>query len=564
MAADFTLSQGCAAYAPDMLVLLGIAFIAGIITAISPCVLPVLPILLAGSATSSDRRRPYAIVAGLVVSFTTFTLAGAALLSALGLPEDFLRNIAIAALLVLAASLLSTRVAWILERPFLFLTRRRVGADSNGFVVGLSVGLVFVPCAGPVLAAVTALAASGEVTFRIVLVTGAYAVGAAIPMLAIAVGGQRLGAGMKSLRAHADAARKIAGVVVGATALAIAFGADQRFTTAVPGYTAALQEHIEQSTAARRELGKLSDVGGASAATSSDEPLAPEFRGIAQWLNTPDGRPLSLAKLRGRVVLVDFWTYSCINCLRTLPHLEAWDRAYRKAGLTIVGVHSPEFAFEHVPDNVRSAVERLGVRYPVALDNDFATWRAYSNSYWPAEYLIDRSGRIRHEHYGEGAYGETESLIRRLLGERAEAARTTVANRTPMVLTTPETYLGYARIANLANPELAFGLSYEYRFPRGALDRDHLAFAGSWRIEESRAIAGRDARLRLSFQADDIYLVLAGEGRVDVIVDGRRARVLPVSGTPRLYTLVRFPALTRGLLELRFTPGLEAYAFTFG
>jgi cytochrome c biogenesis protein CcdA/thiol-disulfide isomerase/thioredoxin len=545
-----------------VLVLLGIAFLAGIITAISPCVLPVLPILLAGSATSSDRRRPYAIVAGLVASFTTFTLAGAALLSALGLPEDLLRNIAIAALLVLAASLLSTRVAWILERPFLFLTRRPVGRDSNGFVVGLSVGLVFVPCAGPVLAAVTALAASGEVTFRIVLVTGAYAVGAAVPMLAVAVGGQRLGAGMKSLREHADAARRIAGVVVGATALAIAFGADQRFTTAVPGYTAALQEHIEQSTAARRELENLSD-GGASAATSSDEPRAPEFRGIAQWLNTPDGRPLSLAKLRGRVVLVDFWTYSCINCLRTLPHLKAWDAAYRRAGLTIVGMHSPEFAFEHVPDNVRSAVGRLGVRYPVALDNDFATWRAYSNDYWPAEYLIDRSGRIRHEHYGEGAYGETESLIRRLLGERVEA-RTTVADRTPRALTTPETYLGYARIANLANPGVAFGLSYAYRFPRGALDRDHVAFAGSWRIEESRAMAGRDARLRLSFQANDIYLVLAGEGRLDVLVDGRRVRVVPAAGTPRLYTLVRFPALTRGLLELRFTPGLEAYAFTFG
>jgi cytochrome c biogenesis protein CcdA/thiol-disulfide isomerase/thioredoxin len=547
-----------------VLVLLGIAFLAGIITAISPCVLPVLPILLAGSATSSDRRRPYAIVAGLVVSFTTFTLAGAALLSALGLPEDLLRNIAIAALLVLAASLLSTRVAWILERPFLFLTRRRVGGDSNGFVVGLSVGLVFVPCAGPVLAAVTALAASGDVTFRIVLVTGAYAVGAAVPMLAIAVGGQRLGAGVKSLRSHADAARKIAGVVVGVTALAIAFGVDQRFTTAVPGYTAALQEHIEQSGAATRQLEELSGTGDASAATSSDEPRAPEFRDIAQWLNTRDGRPLSLAKLRGRVVLVDFWTYSCINCLRTLPHLEAWDRAYRKAGLTIVGVHSPEFAFEHVPDNVRSAVERLGVRYPVALDNAFATWRAYSNSYWPAEYLIDRSGRIRHEHYGEGAYGETESLIRGLLGERAEAARTTVADRTPMALTTPETYLGYARIANLANPGLGFGLSHTYRFPSSALDRDHVAFGGSWRIEESRAIAGRDARLRLSFQARDIYLVLAGGGRVDVLVDGRRVRVVPVSGTPRLYTLVRFSALTRGLLELRFTPRLEAYAFTFG
>jgi cytochrome c biogenesis protein CcdA/thiol-disulfide isomerase/thioredoxin len=547
-----------------VLVLLGIAFLAGIITAISPCVLPVLPILLAGSAASTDRRRPYAIVTGLVVSFTTFTLAGAALLSALGLPEDLLRNIAIAALLVLAASLLSRRVAWILERPFLFLTRRRVGHDSNGFVVGLSVGLVFVPCAGPVLAAVTALAASGEVTFRIVLVAAAYAIGAALPMLAIAIGGQRLGSGMKMVRTHAAAARKVAGVVVLATALAIAFDVDQRFTTAVPGYTAALQKRIEQSSAARRELQKLSDASEPAAASSGNDSQAPDFRGIQQWLNTPNGRPLSLKDLRGRVVLVDFWTYSCINCLRTLPHLEAWDRAYRKAGLTIVGVHSPEFAFEHVPDNVRSAVERLGVRYPVALDNDFATWRAYSNDYWPAEYLIDKSGRVRHEHYGEGSYGETEALIRKLLGENVTAAPTSVADRTPTDLTTPETYLGYARIANLANRGLAFDLSYAYRFPRTALGRDQIAYAGNWKVEDSRAVAGRDARLRLAFQANEIYLVLAGEGQVDVLVDGRRARVVSVSGTPRLYTIASFPKLTRGMLELLFSRGVEGYAFTFG
>jgi len=547
-----------------VLVLLGVAFLAGIITAISPCVLPVLPILLAGSATSTDRRRPYQIVAGLVVSFTTFTLAGAALLSALGLPEDLLRNIAIAALVVLAASLLSRRVAWILERPFLFLTRRRVGNDSNGFVVGLSVGLVFVPCAGPVLAAVTALAASGEVTFRIVLVTAAYAIGAALPMLAIAIGGQRLGSGMRIVRTHAAAARKVAGVVVLATALAIAFGVDQRFTTAVPGYTAALQDRIEQSSAARSELDKLNGAGDESAAGSAGSTQAPDFRGITHWLNTPDGKPLSLAGLRGRVVLVDFWTYSCINCLRTLPHLKAWDAAYRTAGLTIVGVHSPEFAFEHVPDNVRSAVERLGVRYPVALDNDFATWRAYSNDYWPADYLVDRSGRIRSTHYGEGSYGETEGAIRRLLGESVKTGRTSVVDATPDQITTPETYLGYARIDNLANPGLMFDTLHDYDFPRAALSRDQIAYAGSWTVEASRAVAGRDARLRLRFEADDIFLVLAGEGRVDALVDGWPLRSLTVSGTPRLYTIAHYARLAHGLLELRFSPRVEAYAFTFG
>jgi cytochrome c biogenesis protein CcdA/thiol-disulfide isomerase/thioredoxin len=546
-----------------VLVLLGIAFLAGVITAISPCVLPVLPILLAGSATSTDRRRPFAIVVGLVLSFTTFTLAGAALLSALGLPEDLLRDIAIIALLVLAASLLSQRVAWLLERPFLFLTRRRVGQDSNGFVVGLSVGLVFVPCAGPVLAAVTALAASGEVTLRIVFVTGAYAIGAAIPMLAIAIGGQRLGSSMRVVRTHAGAARRSAGVVIAATAIALALGADQRFTTFLPGYTETLQEKIERSSTARREIEKLSGTGRAPAAPSGGSSGAPEFRGIKLWLNTPDGKALSLAGLRGRVVLVDFWTYSCINCLRTLPHLKAWDRTYRKAGLTIVGVHSPEFSFERVPDNVRSAVKRLGVRYPVALDNDFATWRAYSNDYWPADYLIDKSGRIRDEHYGEGAYAETESAIRRLLGEKVRAPRTSVADRTPGQITTPESYLGYARLDRFANGQPALDVASEYRFP-DRLAPDELAYAGRWTVEPARIVAGANARLRLRFQANDIFLVLGGSGRVHALVDGRPVRTVSVSGTPRLYTVARFPTLSRGLLELRFSPGVAGYAFTFG
>ena len=360
-----------------MLVLLGIAFLAGVITALSPCVLPVLPLLLAGSAASESRWRPFAVMAGLVLSFTTFTLAGAAILSALGLPEDLLRTLAIVMLFVLAASLLSQRVARNLERPFLFLTRRPIARESSGFVVGISAGLVMVPCAGPVLAAVAALAATGEVTWRVVLVTAAYSIGHALPLLTLAVGSQRLTSGMRVVRSHAHVLRQGAGVVVALTAIAIVLNAPERLATAVPGYTQAFQEAIERSSSAQRELATLR--GGDSPAPKAVGAGAPEIAGIAAWINTPEGEPLTLASLRGRVVLVDFWTYSCINCLRTLPHLKAWDTSYRDAGLTIVGVHSPEFAFERVPDNVRSTVYRLGIRYPVALDNDFATWSAYSN-----------------------------------------------------------------------------------------------------------------------------------------------------------------------------------------
>jgi cytochrome c biogenesis protein CcdA/thiol-disulfide isomerase/thioredoxin len=549
-----------------VLILLGVAFVAGVITSLSPCVLPVLPLILAGSASTTDRRRPYVIIAGLILSFTVFTLAGGALLSALGLPEDLLRDLAIAAMLVMAASLLSRRVAWLLERPFLFLTRRRPSTDGNGLVLGLSLGLVFVPCAGPVLAAVTVLSASGEIGIRIVLVTAAYALGAAIPMLAIAIGGQRLTAGVKLLRTHAASTRMVAGALLGVGALAIAFGLDQKVTTALPAYGTTFQEKLEENATVRKELRDLTGSGDAPAAGTqvSNAPRAPEFRGLKEWQNTPNGQPLSIAGLRGKVVIVDFWTYSCINCLRTLPHLKAWDKSYRRAGLTIVGVHAPEFAFERVTSNVRSAVKRLGLRYPVALDNDFQTWRAYDNDYWPAKYLIDKTGHVRYTHFGEGAYGETESWIRRLLGEKAKTRRTSVQDQTPSDITTPESYLGYARLDRYAGSPVIFDREAPYRFPRRALTQDELAYSGNWELTPEHAVAADDARLRLRFQANDIFLVLAGEGRVEVLVDGHRVKSVAVSGLPRLYTLARFPKLKRGLLELRFSPGVEGYAFTFG
>jgi cytochrome c biogenesis protein CcdA/thiol-disulfide isomerase/thioredoxin len=543
-----------------VLILLGIAFLAGLITALSPCVLPVLPLLLAGSATSGERWRPFAIVAGLVASFTAVTLGGAALLSALGLPEDLLRTLAIAMLVIVSAALLSERVARTLERPLLFLTRQPVARESNGFVLGVTAGIVMVPCAGPVLAAVAALAATGEVSWRVVLVTVSYSLGHALPLLALAIGSQRLTSGMRVLRDHARVLRQGAGVVIGLTALAVAVNVPERLATAVPAYTQAFQDRIERSSTAQRELVKLTGIRS-EPASSGD---APEIRGIETWVNTDGGDPLSLAELRGRVVLIDFWTYSCINCLRTLPHLKAWDAAYRDAGLTIVGVHSPEFAFERVPDNVRSAVRRLGVRYPVALDNDFATWRAYSNLYWPAKYLIDRSGRVRYHHFGEGAYEETEQEIRRLLGENLTQPTRSVDPEEAYAPRTPESYLGYRRLERLANGSVAPDVEWSYELPRALLAQDVLAYGGRWKVEGERIVAGEEARLRLGFRAKDIFLVLEGEGSVEVLVDGRHVRTVNVAGLPRLHTLARFPENRRGQLELRVTPGVAAYAFTFG
>ncbi len=552
-----------------MVVLLGIAFVAGVITSISPCVLPVLPIIFAGGASGS-RRRPFAIVAGLVASFSVFTLFAAWILGRLGLPKDTLRNIAIGFLFLLAATLLVPRFAELLERPFGFLTRRRTGDLGGGFVLGLSLGLVFVPCAGPVLGVITTQAASVDFGLDTILLTFSYALGAAIPMLAVAVGGQRATERARFLRRNAARVRPALGVVMALAALAIVFNLDRKAQTAIGDYTSFLQSKVEKTSYAQKRLeqvrgGRRGAALAAGAEGLADFGRAPEFAGISRWLNTASGRPLTLAGLRGKVVLVDFWTYSCINCLRTLPHLKAWDAAYRKAGLAIVGVHTPEFAFEHEPGNVRRAVSQVGVRYPVALDNGYDTWNAYSNQYWPAKYLIDRRGHVRYAHFGEGEYDRTEQVIRQLLGERGQRARRAAAvhDVTPSGRLTPESYLGYSRLDRFAGAPVRPNRLASYRFP-ASLPENTLGYAGMWLVEAERIVAGPQARLRLNFRARQIHLVLGGRGRIEVLVDGKRVQTLPVSGITRLHTLARFPSLRGGILELRFSAGVEAYAFTFG
>jgi cytochrome c biogenesis protein CcdA/thiol-disulfide isomerase/thioredoxin len=543
-----------------MLVLLAIGFVAGVVTAISPCVLPVLPIVLAGGATG---RRPLAIIAGIVVSFTVFTLFAAWLLDLLGLPEDLLRNLAIALLLVVALTLLWPLAGELLARPLQVLTRRRSGDLGGGFLLGASLGLVFVPCAGPVLAAVTVIAAKRDVGLDGVLLTVSYAAGAAVPMLAIALLGQRAS---RALRLRAQTVRRGAGVLVGIAAIAIALGVDQDLQTAIPGYTSSLQNRFERSSSARRELEDLTGARaptrvGRTVGTLDDYGRAPEFAGIVSWLNSD---PLTFAGLKGKVVLVDFWTYSCINCLRTLPYIRAWDDRYRSRGLTIVGVHTPEFAFERKPANVRENAKELGLRYAIALDSNYGTWNAWHNQYWPAKYLVDRNGHVRYFHFGEGEYDKTESAIRELLAEPGKTlpAASKLADKSPTGLLTPESYLGYKRLARYAGEGPARNAEQAYTFPK-SLQENELAYAGRWRVEGERAVAGAGARLRLSYRARDVYLVLTGRGTVTVLVDGKPERSVRVTGD-RLYTLAERPKLANHLLELRFTPGLAGYAFTFG
>jgi cytochrome c biogenesis protein CcdA/thiol-disulfide isomerase/thioredoxin len=544
--------------------LIGVAFVAGIVTAISPCVLPVLPIVFAGGA-SGGRRRPYAVVAGLVASFTVFTLVATALLSALDLPDDLLRNIAIAVVLVVGLSLLAPQLGALVERPFQALGRHRPGDVGGGFLLGASLGLLFTPCAGPVIAAVAALAATNRFSAESVLVTLAYALGAGIVLLLFALAGQS-GSKLPSLRTRAPRVRKGLGAVIAGVAVLMIFGLDLRLATYVPGYTRSLQR-LERTSATQRQLDNLliSQHKTLPESQLRDFGHAPDFKGVDSWINS---KPLTLASLRGKVVLVDFWTYSCINCLRTLPYVERWYETYRKAGLVVVGVHTPEFAFEHVPANVERAVQSLGVRYPVALDNGYGTWTAWGNRYWPAKYFVDRSGHVRYAHFGEGEYERTEAVIRTLLAEKTlpKPVSASIRDQTPNGLITPETYLGSARLERFVGSPVVTGREASYKIP-AAVPQNDVAYGGRWTVEQERIVAGNGARLRLAFHARKVFLVLGTKGgnkSVQVRLDGRQIRTVQVP-EDRLYTLVELGGKAGDhTLDLSFAPGTEAYAFTFG
>ena len=545
-----------------MLLLLGVAFVAGIVTALSPCVLPVLPIVLAGGATGGSRR-PFAVVAGLVVSFTVFSLTAATLLTALGLPDDLLRNLAIAVVVVVGLGLLWPRLGDLLGRPFYALARRPPSDTGGGFVLGLSLGLLFTPCAGPFIAAVATVAATQDLTLSAFAITLAYGLGAGLVLLGFALAARR-GLSLPGARAHAPAIRRALGAAVLALAVLMVLGVDKKLQTQVPEYTRSLQG-LEESAAAQGELEDLVGSPGLADEQLDDFGIAPEFRAIEEWINS---EPLTMAALRGKVVVLDFWTYSCINCLRTLPHLTAWDDAYRDDGLVIVGVHTPEFAFEREPDNVRRAVRDHGIDYPVALDPDFGTWEAWQNRYWPAKYFVDRRGHIRYAHFGEGDYEESERVIRQLLAEGQDGPLVSgaIEDATPTGPQTPESYLGYGRIDRFVGSSIQPDREAAYTIPR-FVPLHGLAYGGRWRVEEERIVAGEDARLRLHFKGGDVFLVLGTAGEqetAEVTLDGERVGTVAVTQDD-IYTLARIPGENNEhVLDLRLSPGTEAYAFTFG
>jgi cytochrome c biogenesis protein CcdA/thiol-disulfide isomerase/thioredoxin len=566
-----------------------IGLLGGLITGISPCILPVLPVIfLTGGAQSArfdgdpipaSRWRPYLVIAGLVTSFTLVTLVGSLLLGALQLPQDIIRWVGIAVLVLIGVGLLAPRVEQLLEKPFQKLARRsEVTNKGSGYGVGLALGAVFVPCAGPVLAAIIVAGSTGRIGIDTVLLTLSFAMGVAIPLLFFALAGRGLVERIRAFRTHERGLRIAAGVAMLALAVGLVFNVPQLLQRLVPDYTADIQRELTDNPAARRAL----DLGGLVTEENKDLDrctngapelescgTAPSIKGVEQWLNTTDGGAVDLADLRGKVVLVDFWAYSCINCQRSIPHVVAWDAAYRAAGLEVIGIHSPEYAFEKDAANVAAGADSFGITYPVALDNSLSTWTNYRNRYWPAHYLIDAEGTVRHIAFGEGNYAATEKLIRELLVAADPAvtlpAQTEVEDATPESGTrTRETFLGSSKDVNFAGPGAYRAGDGSFTLPADQ-PADSFALAGAWRVETQYATPTGEAggSIRLDFRAAEVRMVLAGEGEVTVRVGGEE-RVVSVDGVPRSYSVVEGGNGSRTTLEVQVSPGVDVYSFTFG
>ena len=389
-----------------MYTLVLIGFVGGLITAISPCVLPVLPVVL----FSGTGRAPYRVIAGLVLSFSLVAVVGTVVLQWLHLPAEVIRWVGLVVLTAIGFGLIFPRIERVLEWPFARIPQRDITGSRRGFGLGLALGVLYAPCAGPVLAAIVVAGATGHIGLDTVALTVSFAVGTALPLLLFAVGGQRVTQRVKAFQHRQRQIRVAAGVVMLVAAVALALNVPASVQRNIPDYTATLQARI-----APAGVGLSNCVEGASALQNCGS--APDIVGIDSWFNTPGDAPLTLKALRGRVVLVDFWTYTCINCQRAIEHVTGWYDRYKDQGFTVIGVHTPEYQFEHDRAGVVKGAADLRIKYPVALDNKYDTWNNYQNQYWPASYLIDADGVVRHIKFGEGDYDVTEGMIRDLLAQ---------------------------------------------------------------------------------------------------------------------------------------------------
>ena len=571
-----------------------LSYLAGMLTILSPCILPVLPFVFARA------DRPF-LTSGLpTLAGMALTFAAVATLAAVGggwavEANRWGRDAALALLALFGVLLLLPGLAERLTRPLVAAgARLSEQTDGRGGIVaslllGVATGLLWAPCAGPILGLLLTGAALGGAGIGTTLLLLAYAAGAATSLAAALLLGGRVFRLMKRSLGIGEGVKRALGVLVLAGVAAIALGLDTGLLTRLStAGTSALEQKLLDRFAPTAAVPDAAMTAMPVAATLPVEGTLPPLTGATLWLNSP---PLTAEGLRGKVVLVDFWTYSCINCLRTLPHVKAWAERYKDAGLVVIGVHAPEFAFEKDEGNVRRAVRDLGITYPVALDNDYALWRAFANHYWPAHYFIDAQGRIRFHHFGEGDEERSEAVIRQLLAEAghptaaAPATLKAAGIQAPAdfeAVQSPETYIGYQRAANFACDGGAVrDQSHAYTAPM-ALPLNGWALAGTWSVGPEAAAEGEaGTRLLFRFHARDLHLVLGpgGDGkpvRFRVRLDGAAPgddhgadADADGAGTitgQRLYQLIRQTTPTRDrTFEIEFLgPGAQAFAFTFG
>lgn len=575
-----------------MFLLIAFSFLAGVITVLSPCILPILPIILTSSigGQNTGKARPVGVVIGFILSFTFFTLFLSTIVRVSGIPADTLRLFSVLVIAGFGISLLIPAFQVLVERLFSKLSalmpnnQNRKGF-GGGLLIGLSIGLLWTPCVGPILASVISLALTGTVTFDAFLITLSYSLGTAIPMFLIMLGGQNALRKVPWLLSRLGLIQKLFGIIMILTAVAIFFNIDRTFQTYIlntfPQYGTGLTK-LEDNELIRNALdkkqGKTTDeneIGKPMFTLLEDKGVkAPELIPGGVWFNT---KPLTMSELKGKVVIVDFWTYSCINCQRTLPYLREWNKKYKDKGLVIIGVHAPEFEFEKNEKNVANAIKDFELTYPIVQDNNFATWTAYSNRYWPAKYFIDKEGFIRYSHFGEGAYDESEKVIQELLKEAgATDVSSEIRNPTYEVnAKTHELYLGYSRIESLTSPEeIKKDTLGNYTVPP-ILHDDTFAYEGAWNIMNEYANPQKGAKLHLNFNAKEVYLVMRSKGtpaKVNVFVDNKKqyfgkdnknGSVLINQDT--LYRIISLPQSGPHLLRLEFEDAnAELFAFTFG
>lgn len=573
-----------------------LAVVAGALTVLSPCILPILPPLLSASVSGGSRHRPLWIVVGLAISFTLFGVIFALFGTFLGLSNATLRSAALLILFFFAWSLLLPSLWERIGAKIGALAQQIPGMSrlsteqtpTSSLLLGASLGLIWAPCAGPILGIILTLAAVQSSFGPTLVLMAAYSLGAAVPMLLIGYGGRRISERVTSFRRWGSLSQKALGALTLATVVALFFNLDTLLLAKLPG-SLFIANQIEKRLAGttRSESDGFGPDSALAANKKSPYPVLgnmPEFTQVTTWLNSP---PLTKESLRGKVVLIDFWTYSCINCIRTLPAVTRWDEKYRNQGLVIVGVHTPEFQFEKEVDNIKAAIARHGIKYPVAVDNDYGTWKAYSNQFWPAKYLIDAEGKLRLTHFGEGDEDVFEQAIQSILMEakllhaplEVDPAKRNADFRR---IHSPETYVGYQRASNFfSNERMALDTTTNYTTPP-ALRLNYWALGGTWKvIDEAAILQTPGGKIQFRFQAPKLNLVMKGNAKgipAKILIDG-----VPIAATlrgvdvgadgktiikdARLYNLVTLPKDddAEHLFEMIFeSPNVELYAFTFG